>query len=255
MSIKPTGGARLFITALALALIIYLIFASAGYASGRDDVVANADASADAAASVSSVTEIGPSTSTQVMGDTGVQNQSYALGLSNGLGDVDIADCVVTDQWGTPLFSKQGFHYNVWCMANHFENNGLISQAANLYCQIKPILEEFKHEKDQAESVCVIRYGQLLRDKAVAAEISTTRKITDTKRFLDEHEAEAERHEQQLAMQQDILSIQEEEIVLLKAEIDQLKNRQTTVRYERQPLLSQSQRQKLQEVLNHDGKD
>lgn len=75
-----------------------------------------------------------------VVGDTIVGGDSVrALGLSNALGDVDIGDCVVTTQYGIIIFSRQGYHYNLWCMATQLDATGNHEAAAKLRCGIKKI--------------------------------------------------------------------------------------------------------------------
>ena len=46
-------------------------------------------------------------TAGDVIGGDMSTGSNRALALSNGLGDVDIRDCLGSTQWATPLFSKQ----------------------------------------------------------------------------------------------------------------------------------------------------
>jgi hypothetical protein len=53
-------------------------------------------------------------------GDTTLNNESRAIALSNVLGDVDIAGCLGSTQWATPLFSKQKLVVNWPCLTEFY---------------------------------------------------------------------------------------------------------------------------------------
>lgn len=85
-------------------------------------------------------------------GDTTVNtggNESKALALANSLGDVDIAGCLGSTQFGTPLFSKQKLVLNQVCMAEFYLNHGKYDLAAMALCNVPEILKEF-----ETESLC-----------------------------------------------------------------------------------------------------
>ncbi len=57
---------------------------------------------------------------------------SIALGQS--LGDVDIAGCIVTTQWGIIIYQRQGFVYDVFCLADRLDQAGKYAEAAEMRC-------------------------------------------------------------------------------------------------------------------------
>ncbi len=67
----------------------------------------------------------------QLAGDSG-SFTSVALGQS--LGDVDIAGCIVTTQWGIVIFQRQGFVYDLFCLARELEKAGKYAAAAEMRC-------------------------------------------------------------------------------------------------------------------------
>lgn len=58
-----------------------------------------------------------------------------ALGLSQALGDVDIAGCIITTQWGIIIFQRQGYTYDVFCLADRLDEAGKWADAAVMRCQ------------------------------------------------------------------------------------------------------------------------
>ena len=52
---------------------------------------------------------------------TGGNSDVLALGLSQSLGDVDIAGCIVTTQFGIIIFQKQSYEYDVFCLADRLD--------------------------------------------------------------------------------------------------------------------------------------
>lgn len=66
-------------------------------------------------------------------------NTSRALALSNSLGDVDINNGMASEQWATPLFSKQEIILNEWSAALIADSFGNHEQAARMRCGIKAI--------------------------------------------------------------------------------------------------------------------
>jgi len=77
-----------------------------------------------------------------------MHNESKALALGNSLGDVDIADCLGSTQWSTPVFGRQGLTLNNVCMAEFYLSVGSYRLAAMSLCNIKEILREFENEEE-----------------------------------------------------------------------------------------------------------
>jgi hypothetical protein len=82
-------------------------------------------------------------------GDVSVQHKSESLGigLSNSLGDVDIAGCLGSTQWATPLFSKQKLVVNWPCLAEFYLRNGKYQLASMAICNTE-IVKEFANEAE-----------------------------------------------------------------------------------------------------------
>jgi hypothetical protein len=58
------------------------------------------------------------------------------LALGNVLGDVDIADCLGSHQWNTPIFGRQDLKLNQVCMAEFYLSAGKYQLAAMSLCNI-----------------------------------------------------------------------------------------------------------------------
>lgn len=86
-------------------------------------------------------------TGDMVDGDTSLSNNSKALALSNSLGDVDIAGCLGSTQWATPLFSKQKLVVNWPCLAEFYLRNGQYKLASMAICNTE-IVKEFANEAE-----------------------------------------------------------------------------------------------------------
>ena len=80
-------------------------------------------------------------------GDTSLSNNSRALALSNGLGDVDIAGCLGSTQWATPVFSKQKLVVNWPCLTEFYLRNGKYELAAMAICNTS-VRKEFATEQE-----------------------------------------------------------------------------------------------------------
>ncbi|KPK74256.1 MAG: hypothetical protein AMJ84_00265 [Acidithiobacillales bacterium SM23_46] len=83
---------------------------------------------------------------------TNMQFDSKALGIANSLGDVDIADCLGSTQWSTPVFGRQGLVLNQVCMAEFYLTAGKYKLAAMSLCNVKEILKEFESEEECEEA-------------------------------------------------------------------------------------------------------
>ena len=80
-------------------------------------------------------------------GPVNVTNKSKALALSNVLGDVDIAGCLGSTQWATPLFSKQKLVLNWPCLTEFYLRNGQYELAAMAICNTA-VNKEFASEQE-----------------------------------------------------------------------------------------------------------
>ena len=76
-------------------------------------------------------------------GDQSVNMDSRSLALVNTMGDVDINDCRESEQFGTPVFSRQWIQLNPWCAAEVYDAKGLHELAARTRCTIKEIRKLF----------------------------------------------------------------------------------------------------------------
>jgi len=75
-------------------------------------------------------------------------DRSYAVGLSHSLGDVDIAQCIASTQWGTIIVSKQGVILNLWCVAEVYDRKGMFDNAAKARCDIGEIARWYSDNKE-----------------------------------------------------------------------------------------------------------
>ena len=88
-----------------------------------------------------------------IVGETMVGgNSTRAYAFSHGMGDVDIADCLASTQFGTILFSTQGVKLNRWCAAEIYDAKGLYEMAAKMRCDIKEVSLHFDTEKECIEA-------------------------------------------------------------------------------------------------------
>ena len=72
-----------------------------------------------------------------IRGDTAI-----GLGIP-GLGDVDINDCMASEQWTLLLGGKQRLVLNKWCASLYYDQIGQHDTAARLRCTIEEIAELF----------------------------------------------------------------------------------------------------------------
>jgi hypothetical protein len=94
---------------------------------------------------------------TTVNSPVSMQNETKTFAFSNSLGDVDIAACLGSEQWSTPVYGQQKLKLNQVCMAEFYLKNGLYDLAAMSLCNVKEILKEFEGKgikKDDAEAAC-----------------------------------------------------------------------------------------------------
>jgi len=57
-----------------------------------------------------------------------------ALSLSQSLGDVAVSGCIVTTQWGIIVYQRQGYRYDVFCLARELDAVGKYGDAAAMRC-------------------------------------------------------------------------------------------------------------------------
>jgi len=60
-----------------------------------------------------------------------------ALALSQALGDAAISGCIVTTQWGIIIYQRQGYRYDVFCLADKLDQAGKFEDAAAMRCTHK----------------------------------------------------------------------------------------------------------------------
>lgn len=107
------------------------------------------------------------------------KSESLGIGLSNSLGDVDIAGCLGSTQWATPLFSKQKLVVNWPCLAEFYLEHGKYELAAMAICNTE-IVKEFT---DEAEC-------EAAHDFARVAAVSEVVETFDTGQAIQNEEIE-----------------------------------------------------------------
>jgi len=125
-----TKAIRLFFIALVVICAIYMAGQPRAYAGGHGVTQSN-------------------DMNNQTTGDVDLSTTtegSKALALGNTLGDVDIAGCLGSTQWNSPLFGKQKLVLNQVCMAEFYLKNGKYELAAMALCNVPEILKEFDTE-------------------------------------------------------------------------------------------------------------
>ena len=198
---------------LALFLLVTFILVMAAFdarAGGNDS---NAESSADSFSDSSAISD-SSATSMLTGGDniggsltggnsnvniSGDKNRAYAV--ANSLGDVDIAGCLGSTQWNTPLFGKQKLVINWPCLAEFYLRNGLYDNAAMAICNTE-VRQEFETEQD-----CRDAHPFEAMAYIPEPEITETEEDEDHRRFQAEIEALAAR-----------LSASEEKTAQAKAE-------------------------------------
>jgi hypothetical protein len=123
-----------------------------------------------------------------------VNHESKALALSNSLGDVDIAGCLGSTQWATPLFSKQKLVVNWPCLAEFYLRNGKYELAAVAICNteivkefadeasceaahdfspatepVSEVIEVIEGQREQAQSIAVVQMAQYELEERIEA--------------------------------------------------------------------------------------
>jgi len=57
-----------------------------------------------------------------------------AFSLSQSLGGVDVSGCIVTTQWGIIIYQRQGYKYDVFCLARELDAVRKYADAASMRC-------------------------------------------------------------------------------------------------------------------------
>jgi len=161
-------------------------------------------------------------TGDMVGGNTSLSNNSKALALSNVLGDVDIAGCLGSTQWATPVFSKQKLTINWPCMATFYLNNNMPDLAAVAICNTE-IRKEFASED---ECRAAHDFEEMIEEAVI---------VMSESKDEDEVEYLREELEQQSMLQAD-----------LEAKVQNLERSKRVVI--QQPYLNDEQRAKLREL-------
>lgn len=76
-------------------------------------------------------------------GDVSVSSSNRSFAFAHSLGDVDIAQCIASTQWGSILVSKQKVILNLWCVAEVYDHKGMHDMAALMRCDIGEIADHF----------------------------------------------------------------------------------------------------------------
>lgn len=159
-------------------------------------------------------------TSVEVAGD---KSDSLGIGLSNSLGDVDIAGCLGSEQWNSVVFGKQKLVLNWPCMAEFYLRNEKYDLAAMAICNTE-VVDEFASE---SECEAAHDFGPV----AVPAPAM----IIES----DDEDEERWREEQQEL----VIDLQEK-----IAELEKRPAQQVSRQVVQQPYLTDQQRQALREV-------
>jgi hypothetical protein len=155
------------------------------------DTVVDIDGSVDVSTSVPVNVTANPTTNVDASPTMTVEGSNYesrALALANSLGDVDIAGagaCLGSEQFGTPLFSRQWLELNGWCAALWYDSQGMHDAAARMRCTVKEIRALYDNDASCHES------QTLPQDLVPAPALALVSELAAT---ADEHQEEEERH-------------------------------------------------------------
>lgn len=143
---------------LALAVFIIIVVFNVSYASGDckghscndgGDVIVGGDDINVGVTTGPVSTDVGVTTGAVSVDSPVTVNTggNKALALSNNMGDVDIAGCLGSTQWATPLFSKQKLVVNWPCLAEFYLRQGMWTNAAMAICNTE-VRKEFDTEQE-----------------------------------------------------------------------------------------------------------
>jgi hypothetical protein len=140
---KTSIEERVMFTISAIALVAILVMVSAPVWAGGGEHHTTGDTNVNVGGDTITM-EGGDLTSGPVNVSTG-GNKSLALG--NVLGDVDIAGCLGSTQWSTPVYGKQKLVVNWVCVAEFYIRYQQPELAAMALCNTE-ILKEFDTEEE-----------------------------------------------------------------------------------------------------------
>jgi len=132
----------------------------------------------------------------------GDDSLALGLGLSYGMGDVDINEgknCMGSEQKANVLFGRQKMALNAWCAALFYELNGKHTFAAKLRCEIPEIGRHYT-----TANQCVIDQ-----------DLSPAKTTSAEQDQINEHVASEEQHTKEL------VAVQEQQMGLV-AQVDYL---------------------------------
>ena len=81
-------------------------------------------------------------------GDVSIGGGGDTFAFAHGMGDVDINQCMGSEQWSTILVGKQKLVANLWCMAESYDARGLHRMAALMRCDIDVIGKHFESNEE-----------------------------------------------------------------------------------------------------------
>lgn len=156
-------------------------------------------------------------------------NRSFAIGIP-GLGDVDIAGCLGSEQWTLLVGGKQKLVINWVCLTEFYLRNGQPELAAQALCNTE-VVKEYATEEE-----CEEAHGFF-------ADVVLAMAVKDSK----EEDEEEEYHEEQMQMYEDMQAkIRNLEAELAKPKPVPRPVQKTVV--EQKPLLTAEQRAALLEI-------
>ena len=165
-------------------LLVVIVVTCEDARAGGDDIIQSNDNNTQTAGDIST-------------GDTVVGgDDSLGLGLSNSLGDVDIAGCLGSTQWNTPLFGKQKLVLNWPCMAEFYLRHQKWELAAMAICNTE-MVQEFSSE---AACEAAHDFSAFHVEPSATLEIEHEEELGELEEDIDDLEAQIE--QQQIQIQQ-----------------------------------------------------
>jgi len=140
---------------------------------------------------------------TQSVTGSNYNSTSRALALGNSMGDVDIAGCLGSTQWSTPLIGHQKLVLNWPCMAEFYIRNQMWENAAMAICNTE-IRQEFASEQECRDAHPFQMLAQPVYEAAVV--------VTEA-----DNDEELELYNDRLQMQQEAYEGLQQEMADLRA--------------------------------------
>ena len=160
-------------------------------------------------------------------------NSSRALGLSNNMGDVDIAGCLGSTQWATPIYSKQKLVVNWVCLAEFYLRNDQAELAAMALCNTE-VIKEFDDE-EQCEAAHSFFANAYIESPVIVPDSS------------DEDE---EYRDEMIQEQQAIIETQQQQLETVQERLTRLENtKRAATKVVNQVGLTDQQRAELAKVF------